>query len=141
MLGALVLIGLALIFFGPKLWRELKNFQARRAYATDIANVELIDGPRIVMDAWEGDQDTIQRGDDLKGLLRLSNNQWITEKHIIVRCYHPNSYGKTHLTFAAWRVATLNDFDKICLAFHKEIPKTGEYDAAIYGQQTMNGQN
>jgi len=131
----LLLVGLV---FGPRLIRAWDDFQARKAYAKDIANVRLILGPRLVCSEWEGDCTVFERGEELRGLVAISNHQWITPEDIVIRVYDPYKDGKTAMPFDAWRTAVQQEFGVISARRKAEIHGMGQFDPTLFAQN-LNG--
>lgn len=133
-----LLLFFALLAF-PAIWPKYKAWQDRRRFALDIANVRLIQGPRLIASEWEGDNTVFERAACLRGLLALSDNTWITADDIIVRVYHPHSGdGKTFLDFATWRSMVLHEFAAISARHYTKVSGLGNaaFDAALNGQRT-----
>lgn len=131
----LLLALLAWTALGPK----FRAWQDRRRYAVDIANVRLIQGPRLVASEWEGDSTVYERAAALRGLVALSESTWITTDDIIVRVYHPHSGdGKTLLDFATWRSMVLQEFAAISAKHYTKVSGLGNaaFDAALNGQRS-----
>lgn len=131
---------IAAVFFGPSLLRFWNKWQQQKAFAVDLANVRLIQGPRLIASESECDPTVLQRAETLKGLLALSDNQWITADDIVVRVYTPFADGKTRMTFDAWRTAVEQEFSTICAKRFAKINSMGDFKHALHGQRT-NGQN
>ncbi len=129
------------VVFGPRLIRAWNDFFQRQAFAQDIANVRLIQGPRLIASEWEGDTGVYERAETLRGLLALSGNEWITPEDIMVEAYSPHRNGKTGLTFYAWRVMVQQEFEAKCAKHYARVHGTGQFDAALHGQRIYsNGQ-
>lgn len=144
-MSGIVLLALALFIF-PVVYPRWAAWQQRRRFALDIANVELIQGPRLICSEWEGDNTVDARAAALRGLLGLSKNQWITPDQIIVRKFHPHcGDGKTRLTFENWRALVEREFDTISARFYAETQArgNGQFESALHGQRPpeQNGQN
>ena len=99
----------------PK-WQQ---FVERRRFAIDLANVALINGPRLFASRWEGDDPTAD-AEIFKSLLQLCPNRRIGPEHIIVHVYHPNAYAKTALTFDRWRSMVETEFAAVCFEYAKK---------------------
>lgn len=110
---------IVILFFlaAASLWAYPKwqAFVERRRFAVDLANVALIQGPRLFASEWEGDvEGPISRAETLIGLLQHAQNSWITPADIIVRVYRPHSHGKARLPFDTWRSMVQDEFSSLC---------------------------
>lgn len=128
----LIAAAVAYWFIAPR-WAA---FQQRKQFAVDLANVRLIQGPRLIASEWEGDATVEQRAATLRGLLAMSGNTWITTEQIVVRVYHPHSGSKTLLTFDKWRSLVQQEFDAICFQHYQNtaVKHDGQFANHINGQ-------
>jgi len=133
----LILSILLVLIAWPRVARFIAEYQERRRFAIDIANVRLIQGPRLICSEWEGDSTVLQRAETLRGLLALSGNTWIGPEQIIVRVFHPHAGdGKTMLTFETWRAMVDNEFAHIAAKYHSTV--AGQFADAVFGQTTTS---
>lgn len=120
-------------FIAPK-WAA---FQERRQHAAELACVKLIQSPRLILSAHEADNTVQERADDLKRLIVLSGNTWITADDVVVRIYHPHAtIGHAHMTFEVWESLVRQEFDKVRQQFAVKTMRAGEqFNAPMYGQK------
>lgn len=126
----LFFLAVASLWAYPK-WQA---FVERRRFAVDLANVALINGPRLFASRWEGDDPTAD-AELIKGLLQLCPQRRIGPEHIIVHRFRPHSHSKTALTFEQWRVMVESDFAAICFEYAK---KNGIDAGHEFNQQSAN---
>lgn len=133
MTGAIILLALAALAFGPRLLR----WKAQAARASVLETARLIQEPILIRSEHPADATVNDRAHLIKTLIAESGNTWITPADVHVRVYHPNmGNGKeVRLTFAHWRQLVENEYDGIMRKFAIENQTINtEINAALYGQ-------
>ena len=133
---AIPIVLLALIVW-PIVSRWWNDFQERKQRAAELACIRLIQSPRLIYSAHEADNTVQERADDLKRLIVLSGNTWITADDVVVRIYHPHATsGHVCMTFEVWESLVREEFNKIRQQYAAKMAGSGEqYHAPMCGQK------
>ncbi len=135
------MIAIPILLFVVIAWpvasRWWADFQERKQRAAELACARLIQSPRLIASAHEADNTVQERANDLKRLISLSGNTWITPDDVVVRIYHPHATtGSAYMTFEVWESLVREEFNKTRQAFALKAMGSGEqFQAPIYGQK------
>lgn len=122
-------------------WPRLASFLNARRTAAQLAAVKLIQHPVMIRSEHPADGTVEDRANELRTLVAMSGNTWISAADVHVRVWHPNinAGGTVRLTFPQWRQLVEAEYDTILAKYVKENGTVNDQiRAAMYGQ---NGQS